>query len=95
MESEYSDCLKTRDVCNLFCQVWGDNASWEAINLEGQTHEANIPRLDTSRAKSRLEWRPVWDARRAVKETVHWYKAFAEGGDMKKFTEFQIRHYMK
>ena len=92
---EYSDCLRTREVCNLFCQIWGDHASWEETNLDGQAHEANLLRLDTSKAKSRLGWRPVWDARRAVEETVRWYKAFAEGGDMKKFTELQIKHYMK
>lgn len=92
---EYSDCLMTRDVCNLFCQVWGDNASWEETHPEGQAHEANLLRLDTSKAKSRLGWRPIWDARRAVEETVRWYRAFAEGEDMKKFTEFQIKNYMK
>lgn len=92
---EYSDCLRTREVCNLFCQIWGGHASWEEINLDGQAHEANLLRLDTSKAKSRFGWRPVWDARRAVEETVRWYKAFAEGGDMKKFTELQIKHYMK
>lgn len=92
---EYSDCLKTSDVCNFFCQIWGDHASWEATNSEGQAHEANLLRLDTSKAKSRLGWRPVWDARRAVEETVRWYRAFAEGEDMKKITEFQIMDYIK
>ena len=92
---EYLDCLKTRDVCKLFCQIWGDHASWEATNSERQAHEANLLRLDTSKAKSRLGWRPAWDARRAVEETVQWYKAFAAGEDMKKFTEFQIKNYVK
>lgn len=92
---EYSDCLKTRDVCNLFCRIWGDSASWEATNSEGQAHEANLLRLDTSKAKSRFGWKPVWDARRAVEETVRWYRAFAEDEDMKKLTEFQIMDYIK
>lgn len=91
---EYSDCLKTRDVCNFFCQVWGDHALWEETKVKGQAHEANLLRLDTSKAKSRLGWKPTWNAKRAIEETVQWYKAFAAGGNMKEFTEFQIKHYM-
>lgn len=92
---EYSDCLRTRDVCNLFCQIWGGNASWKETNLTEQAHEANLLRIDTSKAKSRLGWKPIWDAKRAVEETVRWYKAFADGGDMRAFTELQIKDYME
>lgn len=92
---EYSDCLKTRDVCNLFCRIWGDNAAWEQTHWEEQAHEANLLRLDTSKAKSILGWKPRWDARRAVEETVRWYKAFAEGRDMEELTKLQIKDYIK
>ena len=92
---EYSDCLKTREVCDIFCQVWGSQASWEEAKLKEQVHEANLLRLDTSKAKFRLGWKPIWNAKRAIQETVQWYKAFYEGEDMKKITEFQIKDYMK
>lgn len=91
---EYSDCLKTWEVCELFCQIWGKHVSWEEKKLDGQMHEANLLRLDTSKAKSKLGWRPVWDAKRAVEEAVQWYRAFFEGEDMQAFTELQIKRYM-
>lgn len=90
---EYSDCIKTSKVCDLFCSFWGEPARWEAIETKGP-HEANLLRLDTSKAKSRLGWRPVWDVKRAIKETVEWYKAFSDNGDMTGFTEGQIQEYL-
>ncbi len=90
---EYSDCIKTSEVCDLFCGFWGGEARWEAIETQGP-HEANLLRLDTSKAKSRLGWRPVWDVKRAIKETVQWYKVFSDGGDMAGVTEGQIKTYL-
>ena len=75
------------------CGFWGGEARWEAIETQGP-QEANLLRLDTSKAKSRLGWRPVWDVKRAIKETVQWYKAFSDGGDMAGVTEGQIKTYL-
>lgn len=41
------------------------------------------------------KFRVIPDAKRAVEETVRWYRGFAEDGDMKKLTEFQIKQYIK
>lgn len=90
---EYSDCIKTCEVCDLFCGFWGKPARWETIETKGP-HEANLLRLDTSKAKSRLGWRPVWDVKRAIQETVRWYKAFSNDGDMVGVTEGQIQAYL-
>ena len=91
---EYSDCLKTSELCNLFCGVWGEGASWNVVGNEGP-HEANLLRLDTSKAKEKLGWRPVWDVRKSVEETVSWYKAYAAGMDMVFFTDQQIDKYLE
>lgn len=90
---EYSDCLKTSEVCTYFCNFWGEGASWVVTGSNGP-HEANILRLDTSKAKTKLGWQPVWDVRRAIEETVHWYKCFAADEDMVKVTDEQIREYL-
>lgn len=90
---EYADCLKTSEVCTLFCDFWGENANWTVTGSNGP-HEANILRLDTSKARTSLGWRPVWDVKRAIKETVKWYKCFAAGEDMVKVTDEQIKGYL-
>ena len=69
---EFTDCLKTSEVCTYFCDYWGENANWSVIGSNGP-HEANILRLDTSKAKSKLGWRPVWDVKRAIEETEYTY----------------------
>lgn len=90
---EFSDCIKTSEVCNLFCGFWGENARWEVIGNEGP-HEANLLRLDTARAKAKLGWRPVWDVKRAIEETVQWYKCFSGNEDMTEVTDRQIKAYL-
>lgn len=41
-------------------------------------HEAGRLRLDCSKARARLRWRPVWDVSKAVQRTTLWYKSFYE-----------------
>ncbi len=91
---EHSDCLKTSELCNLFCDIWGEGAGWKTVGNDGP-HEANLLKLDTSRAKTKLGWCPVWDADRTVRETVSWYKTYSNGEKMEKFTEEQIRLYLE
>lgn len=90
---EYSDCIKTSEVCDLFCDFWGENARWKVIGNEGP-HEANLLRLDTSRAKTELGWNPVWNVKRAIEETVQWYKSFSDNENMVEITEEQIKAYL-
>jgi CDP-glucose 4,6-dehydratase len=62
------------------------HAHWPAmrveIDREAHPHEAAILRLDCSKAKHRLGWRPVWDLDSAVDRTAGWYRAFHEGGQL-------------
>lgn len=90
---EHADCLKTSEVCTLFCNFWGEDASWKVTGSNGP-HEANILRLDTSKAKTKLGWKPAWNVERAIEETVKWYKCFAEKDDVIKVTEEQIKAYL-
>ncbi len=41
-------------------------------------HEANLLKLDCSKAHSLLKWNSVWDIDTAVEKTVKWYKAYYE-----------------
>lgn len=56
---------------------------WDKIDYEinrdpNQRHEANLLKLDCSKARSRLQWKEVWDSRTTFEKTVTWYKAFYE-----------------
>jgi CDP-glucose 4,6-dehydratase len=44
-------------------------------------HEAAVPRVDSSRARTRLGWRPPWDLPGAIDATVDWHLAHRDGRD--------------
>lgn len=69
------DCITTGELATLFCAAWGEGAGWFSQNDNGP-HEANFLKLDCSRLKAALGWRPRWDARTAVEKTVEWTKAW-------------------
>jgi len=43
-------------------------------------HEADILRLDCSKAERVLGWRPVWNVHTTLQRTSQWYQAFYENG---------------
>jgi len=56
---------------------------WDKIDYEinrdlHQLHEANLLKLDCSKAHIRLKWKDVWDSETAFEKTVLWYKNFYE-----------------
>jgi len=68
---------------------WHAELGWE-LETEPQPHEARSLRIDSSRARAKLGWRPAWDLEEAVDRTVTWYQAFAAGSDVRSATREQI-----
>ncbi len=56
-------------------------------------HEAGILKLDNSRAKKELGWKPKLSFEENLEWTANWYKSYLDKGDMKKFTEHQIENF--
>jgi CDP-glucose 4,6-dehydratase len=53
-------------------------------------HEAGFLKLDSSKARSRLQWTPRWALVEALHRTVDWYLAWKAGRDMHVFSLGQI-----
>ena len=73
-------------------RLWGENLRWE-MDSENHPHEANYLKLDCSKARSRLGWTPRLSLEQALRWTVHWYKAFENGQDLRAVTLAQIEDY--
>lgn len=58
-----------------------------------QPHEANYLKLDSSKAKSRLDWAPRWRLQTALQRTLEWHQAWRKGDDMRNVTLKQISGY--
>lgn len=56
-------------------------------------HEAGLLRLDSTRARQRLNWRPRWSLEETLKHTLDWHLAWKAGHDMRQFTQRQLALY--
>lgn len=88
------DCITTGELATLFCHCWGEEITWES-RWEGGPHEANFLKLDCSKLKTTIGWKPVWHIEKAVEQTVAWTKAYRDGHNITKLMEKQIRIFLK
>ena len=64
-------------------------------NNHGAPREAPALRLDASRARKELGWRPRWPLDEALARTVEWYRQYSEGGDARALTLAQIEQWRR
>jgi len=68
-----------RWVVERFLEEWG-SGSWRGPDAApAEPHEAHRLSVDSTKARERLGWAPVWDARSAVRHTAAWYRDHAHG----------------
>lgn len=63
-------------VLAKFQEKWTDVA-WHISN-QVQPHEAKLLYLDSSKARNRLQWQPVWDIETTLVKTADWYRAWLQ-----------------
>ena len=70
------------------------NACWE-LDKNSNPHEANFLKLNISKAKSKLDWMPIWELDRALERIINWHKAWKNNEDMQLLSLAEIKEYMK
>lgn len=86
-----SDARTVQWIVEMLCaRVAG--ARWER-DTSHQPHEAHTLRLDSSKARLRLGWRPRWNLDRALQATIEWHAAWKAGENMDAFSRKQISKY--
>ena len=73
-------------------ELWGDGAAWR-VESQAAVHEAHLLRLDSSKARAMMHWRPRWRLDEALEKTVEWYKGFYAGQEARAMTLRQIEQY--
>lgn len=79
-------------IADELARDWGTGASW-VQDAATHPHEAHLLKLDTSKARACLNWRPVLPLKDALPWIVEWYRAFASGVNLKVVTRLQIERY--
>ncbi len=82
-------------MVETFLKLYGEKADWEIDKEENKPHEANYLKLDCTKAKTKLNWVPVWGIDIALEKTAEWYRVFKEKKDLEKITLSQIEQYEK
>jgi CDP-glucose 4,6-dehydratase len=80
------DCRTVEYLVKTLCATWGPKATFSIGKAKGP-REACLLKLDCSKARARLGWRPRWNLEKAIATTVSWYKAYAQRSDVREIRE--------
>lgn len=86
------DVRPVRWIVERLGELWGEGAAWE-VDRTSQPPEAKLLRLDSSKARARLGWRPRLRLDRALEWTAEWYGQHGRGADVRAVTEEQIARF--
>jgi CDP-glucose 4,6-dehydratase len=80
-------------IVDRMARRWDGDAGWR-IESDGP-HEARLLRLDSSKARTLLGWRPTLDLDTTIDWIVDWYSRYYQGGDARTLTEDQIDQFQE
>jgi CDP-glucose 4,6-dehydratase len=88
------DVLTVGALADAIVATWGRGARWVKGGADGPA-EARLLRVDSSKARERLGWRPLLGVTQAVGWAVEWYRAYHDNpASARKTTDSQIDAYM-
>ena len=90
------ESIKTvEELVKLVIKYW-DGGTY-MIDTLNHPHEAGLLKLDASKARALLGWKPIYDVYEAVEKTINWYKNFYKGmrnEELYEFTAGEIWEYV-
>lgn len=94
--SAEADHLTVGEVAERSAKLWGEGARVEIAKANFQK-ETETLRLDATRAREDLGWRPRWSADQALRRTLDWYRTWYTdsngSGQIRALTLAQIDDY--
>lgn len=85
------DARPVRWIVDHLCAK-SHGASWRPSGTE-QPHEANLLRLDSTKAATRLGWHPRWSLEVTLDKVLEWHRCWRQGADMDETCLRQIHAY--
>ncbi|MCP2730226.1 CDP-glucose 4,6-dehydratase [Limnofasciculus baicalensis] len=79
-------------IVEQLTKLWGNGATWE---LDGghHPHEENYLKLDCSKAKNRLGWKPALSLEQTLEWIVDFYQSYLNKRNIRELVEDQINRY--
>jgi CDP-glucose 4,6-dehydratase len=88
-----ADARPVQWIVEHMCEAWGEDASWHQ-QPGSHPHEANLLKLDISKAQKHLQWTPRWSLETSLEHIVDWHRHWLSGADMRGVCLNQISRYM-
>jgi CDP-glucose 4,6-dehydratase len=79
-------------VVDQLCRLWGTDPNWKEIP-QHYPHESHYLKLDCSKSKNRLDWKPKLSLDTTLEWVVEWFKNYSNKNDLHDFTKKQITQY--
>ncbi|GGI46222.1 CDP-glucose 4,6-dehydratase [Paenibacillus marchantiophytorum] len=91
---EDEDAKSVKWIVEKICSMWGNEATY-VIDKGYHPHEAQYLKLDCSKAKMQLEWKPRWSLEEALSKIIEWTHSYRENGSIMDICINQINSYCK
>ena len=82
-----------QELTELVINIWG-KGSIKSNEDASAPHESNLLMLSSDKAKSQLDWNPLWNFERCVTETIDWYQKIDAGRNPLGMTLAHISDYV-
>ena len=82
-----------RTVADAVCRLAGEPDGWTDASGGAQPHEANVLRLDTTKARTQLGWAPRWRLDEALAASLEVYRSERTGAALRELMLEQIGRY--
>ena len=79
-------------IADRMTSAWG-RPGWDNGATGPQPHEAGILKLDCSKARSQLGWRPGFSLDTALERIIEWHRGVDDGGDARDLSLAQLAEY--
>ncbi len=90
---QYTDARPVEWIVRHLSKKWDGGAEWK-LESKPQVHEAQMLKLDWSKAHAGLGWQPVLSLPDALEYTIAWYRQELAGNSAKDLCLSQIGDYM-
>jgi len=87
-----NESVSVFEVVNLIKKYW-NKVDFKILEKTTELHEANLLKLDCSKAYNKLKWKPSWNWEKAVEKTISWYKEFYENNTV--ISENNMNEYIR
>lgn len=80
-------------VAERVTRAWNGGAHWEHRAPENAPHEAQLLKLDSTKARSRLRWRDLLSTAETIDRLARWYARYYEGADARDLMDEDLNEF--